>query len=228
MLSDERHLQYLIPGISSGYQKSSYEELKSVTFDLQDKIAEAAANSDARYLENAVLNGTATVTSKTVTGFQGVVAAATNALGGSTTIAAGALTDNTFEDILAQIPVVYRKRIRWVTSRSGMSLLRKQLKDADGRPLYKTLLEYSEENDPDLRTFKGQPIYESEWMPAATTGNKFLVGFVSDMYQIRAFADKRFDFLREKFHPLLAWTSIGYWAGCYLGPAGTAFYVQLT
>lgn len=200
--------------ITSGYHKLTRQVVRDSAVMLVDKVSKAIGNSHARRMEYDLVNGTGNGT----TGIQGLVAAST--VYGS---AVDTFTPELFEAVYFSVPQQYRGGCVWLMSDTAMAKAVANLKDTAGNSLFgKTA-----EDEAEIRTLHGRPVYTSEHMPAYGANAKSVLFFNPMFYMLRLVEGQTIDVLREKFYPHIAYAGGMAFGGAWLGPASAAKCIQL-
>lgn len=167
--------------------KVTEELLYDSMFDLEDYIVEMFGKALANAEENAFLNGDGHGQPL------GLLAETGGADVGVTAASATSITADEIINLIYSLKRPYRKNAVFLMNDSTIAIIRK-LKDGNGVYLWQPALTA---NEPDR--LLGYPVYTSQYMPAATAGNKSIAFGDFSYYNIGDRGTRSFAELRELF-----------------------------
>ena len=167
--------------------KVTEELLYDSAFPLENYIIDEFAKALSNAEEDAFINGNGT--GKPL----GILAASGGAEVGLTTASATAITADELINLVYSLKRPYRKNAVFLINDSTVAIIRK-LKDGNGVYLWQPALTL---NEPDR--LLGYPVYTSQFMPAATAGNKSVAFGDFKYYNIGDRGPRSFAELSELF-----------------------------
>ena len=167
--------------------KVTEELLYDSMFDLEDYIIDEFSKALGNAEEDSFINGNGT--GKPL----GILAATGGADVGVTTAGATAITADEVINLVYSLKRPYRKNAVFLMNDATIAIVRK-LKDGNGVYLWQPALTMGE---PDR--LLGYPVYTSQYMPAATAGNKSIAFGDFSYYNIGDRGTRSFAELRELF-----------------------------
>ena len=184
--------------LTSGVQQISFNSLRDSAINLEDKIAQASANSFARKMEREILSATG----NGETGVQGISQVAT-ALAGVASWSIAAL-----EGLYFRFPAQYRANAIFVVNPDAHGDLYTSLKNDIGDSYFGRTVDQGVEWD----TLMGKKVVVSRFVPDNT-----VYMFDPSMYQLRLVEGQVFQRFDEVYWPNIGWGSVMSFGGAYIG-----------
>jgi HK97 family phage major capsid protein len=189
--------------ITSGVQKVTFQELRDSFVTLEDKIAEANANSHARKIEEEIF----TAAGDGTTGVKGITASCTSA--GTP----AAWTAAVVKAALATIPSQYRKEVVFACNDTTRADLDAALVDDIGNSQFDKTVE----DDVEYDVLFGKKFIVSNFIADDT-----LLIFNPTFYKLRMVSGSLFQQFVERYWPHVGWAGMVSFGGCWVGPATAA------
>lgn len=191
--------------VTSGRFVVTREMALSTFVPFIDRLSGFCGDSDAAYIEDAVLNETGTGSDGSMQGLMDVAQAFTPVTGTD--------TQTILEEMYFKIPKQYRDEAILVANDASMAQLVQDLKDNDGRSLFSKDMTSGAEFD----VFLGKKFHISRFMP-----DNMILYFVPSHYQLVFGNAAELVVFKERYWPDRAVAQVSMVSGAYIGPTGSS------